>query len=79
MTLTALKPGATMPDEHVDGRMTVQVIQGMVMLRTPDRHTELLPGLIAVIDSGIPWDIEAEHESVVLLTLAWPDEQPGDY
>jgi quercetin dioxygenase-like cupin family protein len=77
LTLTALKPGATMPDEHVDGRMVVQVIEGMIILRTPERTAEMTPGRIAVVDSGIPWGIEAALESVVLLTICWPDEDEG--
>jgi hypothetical protein len=87
VTLTALKANATMPDEHVDGRMTVQVLQGSISLRVGDLAAEgpgpppaamtdrLRAGQVAAIDSAIPWDITADEESVLLLTIAWGDRQ----
>jgi quercetin dioxygenase-like cupin family protein len=76
VTLTALKSGHSMPGEHVDGHLTVHVIRGRISLRAADTTSRLNAGFVAVVDWGVLWDIVAEEEAILLLTVSRAPE-PG--
>lgn len=72
VTLTALKAGTSMTAEHVDGHLTVQVVHGRISLRAAGASARMNAGFVAVVEPGLHWDIVAEEESELLLTIALP-------
>jgi quercetin dioxygenase-like cupin family protein len=72
VVLTALKAGATMPDHQTDGRVSMQVLSGHVLVRASGRAFNLRGGGLLALDHGIRHDVTAIDESALLLTIGWP-------
>jgi len=72
VVLTALQAGATMPDHQTDGRVSVQVLSGHVLVRASGRAFNLRTGGLLALDQGIRHDVTAIEESALLLTIGWP-------
>ena len=58
--------------DHADARISIEIIQGRVRLRLPDRALELGGGELMCLESGIPHDLKALEESAFLITVSWP-------
>ena len=69
----ALAASARMPEHNTDGRISVHVLSGHILLRAAGRTFSLRAGGLLALDRGIPHDIEAREDSALLLTIAWPD------
>ncbi len=76
IVLTALKPGASMADHHADGRISVQTLAGHVHMQLPDRVVDLPTGGMLALDTAVPHDVEALEPSAILITIAWPGDNP---
>lgn len=72
VVLTALQAGTRVPEHKAAGRVSVHVLSGHVQVKASGRTFSLRPGGLLALDQGMPHDIEALEESVLLLTLAWP-------
>lgn len=72
VVLTALRAHARMPSHQTDGRISVQTIRGHILVRASGRTFDLPVGSLLALDRGLPHDVEALEESVLLLTIAWP-------
>ena len=72
VVLTALQAGATMPEHQTDGRVSVQVLSGHVLVRASGRAFNLRTGGLLALDQGIRHDVTAIEESALLLTIGWP-------
>lgn len=79
VVLVVMKQGSLMNGHHADGPISVHGLQGRIRLHLPDSHTtELGPGDILALQSGVKHDVEAIEESAFLLTISWPTEPPPD-
>jgi quercetin dioxygenase-like cupin family protein len=68
IVLTCLHENASIIDNTVDGLLTIQVIQGKVIVRLDDGHLDLKGGQIITIHPGIRHTVEAVTEAAILLT-----------
>jgi quercetin dioxygenase-like cupin family protein len=71
VVLIVLKSGNRMSEHHVNVTATVQIVSGHVRLQLPDRSIELPAGQILSLGRGLRHDVEAETNSILLLTLGW--------
>lgn len=72
VVLTALKAKMRLPEHKTEGRISVHVLSGHILLRASGRTFNLRPGGLLALDHGVPHDVEALEESAFLLTIAWP-------
>lgn len=70
--LTVLRPGAQLEEQDGEGRLSVHLVEGRARLDSDGEEAELAAGDLATIDTDTPWRLEAQSESAVLTTLAWP-------
>jgi quercetin dioxygenase-like cupin family protein len=77
MLLSVLRSGSRIGDENGDATLSVHLITGAATVRRGRDEVMLAPGEIAVLEAGSSWALEAEEESAVLMTLAWPEERAG--
>jgi quercetin dioxygenase-like cupin family protein len=73
IVLTALRAHAGMPGHRTDGRISIQTIRGHIQVRAEGRTFDLPTGKLLALDRGLPHDVEALEDSVLLLTIAWPE------
>lgn len=72
IVLIALKARSSIPQHHTEGHISIQAITGHIQIRAQGRTFELRSGGLLALDRGVPHDVEAVEESVLLLTIAWP-------
>jgi quercetin dioxygenase-like cupin family protein len=72
IVLIALQAGASIPEHHTEGQVSIQAIAGHIRVRAEGRSFELRPGGLLALEQGLPHDVEALEESAFLLTIAWP-------
>jgi len=70
--LIAMDVGATMKEHHVDGTITIHVLQGRLCLRVQEKAQDLQRGQILTLAPGIQHDIESRDDSAFLVTISWP-------
>lgn len=70
--LIAMEPDAKMKEHHLDGTVTIQVLQGVLCLQVEEKSQNLRSGQMLTIASGVKHDIEARDDSAFLVTIAWP-------
>ncbi len=75
MVLTCLHAKAILKDNLVDGIFTIQVIEGIIRVKTPDGDVDMKSGQIMAFHQLVDHSIEALMDSVVLFTnnSATPD------
>ncbi len=71
IVLVALKNGRRMAEHHAEVTATVHTLSGQVRLRLPERAVELPAGQLLVLGRGLRHDVEAQADSLLLLTLGW--------
>jgi quercetin dioxygenase-like cupin family protein len=72
VVLTALRAHARMPSHRTQGRISIQTIRGHIEIRAAGRTFDLRGGGLLALDRGLPHEVEALQDSVLLLTIAWP-------
>jgi quercetin dioxygenase-like cupin family protein len=72
VVLMALRAHARVPTHQTEGRISIQTIRGHIQVRAEGRTFDLPEGGLLALDRGLPHDVEAVEESVLLLTIAWP-------
>lgn len=70
VSLLMLKAGAHLHEHTARKAVSVQVLSGRVRLGAAGADHELGPGMLAIIEGGVPHAVEALEESAVLLTAA---------
>jgi quercetin dioxygenase-like cupin family protein len=75
IVLTAMKSGAVIKDNDVNGFFTVQVLEGTVRLETLEGDAEMKAGQLMVFHPCVPHSIEAKTDTVLLLTNHDKDNQ----
>ncbi len=73
--LIALHQGATMRKHSAEGLISLQVLEGKMLLNTNNRSIALTQGEMIVLHKGIPHSIEAIDETIFLLTIAFSPMQ----
>jgi mannose-6-phosphate isomerase-like protein (cupin superfamily) len=68
MVLTCLHAKALMHDVLVDGIFTIQVLEGIVRVRTPDGEVDMQPNQVITFHQLVDHSIEALMDSVLLFT-----------
>jgi hypothetical protein len=54
-----------------EGRVSVQLLNGLVCVHLADRKVNVSGGHLLVMDCGVLHDVEALEESALLLTISW--------
>jgi len=72
--MMAQEGGDVVKEHAAPGVVTVYALRGIVNLRTADKTIELRSGQMAVFQPGVHHDLEAQEQSVVVLTLTGGDE-----
>jgi len=72
VVLTALKAHTHLHRHQTEGRISIHVVAGHIQVRAQGRTFDLSSGSLLALDHGLPHDVEALEESVILRTIAWP-------
>src|SRR5262249_29454859 len=75
IVLIVLQAGARMNEHNSDGRISIQVLRGLIRTRVQEQVVDLSPGRLLALDRSIKHDVEAREDSAFLLTIAWPSDQ----
>lgn len=68
IVLSALKEGAVIKDNVVNGFLTVHVLEGTIRLTTLEGDADMGDNQLIVFHPGIPHSMEAMSDTVLLLT-----------
>ncbi len=68
MVLTCLHARAIMHDVLVDGIFTIQVLEGVIRVRTPDGEVDMQANQVITFHQLVDHSIEAMMDSVLLFT-----------
>jgi quercetin dioxygenase-like cupin family protein len=72
VVILGLKSGATLRDHESAGPVSIHVLSGQVNVVSPGRVDSLQAGGALVFDAAVSHSLEAQADSVVLVTIAWP-------
>ena len=61
--------GQSMPEHHVAGEITVQCLEGNVLISTPGRSCVLAAGELTVLPAQVPHGLKALADSSLLVTV----------
>jgi quercetin dioxygenase-like cupin family protein len=75
--LSVLRGGATLEEGDGDARVSLHLLEGRATLRLEAAEAELNAGELAVVNAGQRWQLRADGDCAMLLTLAWPREKAG--
>lgn len=73
VVLMTLRATTRVPEHRTEGRITIHAISGHLRVRAEGRTFDLPPGGLLALDRGLGHDVEAMEDSVLLLTIAWPN------
>jgi quercetin dioxygenase-like cupin family protein len=86
IVLVSMKAGSHMNDHKAEARISIQALEGKMVLHVPDQNPiELSAGQLMTLDCGVHHDVEALAESAFLLTIAWskgesrPAAEPAEH
>lgn len=71
IVLILMKSGTRMRQHKAEGRVSVQLLDGLVCVHLADRMVNVSGGHLLVMDCGVLHDVEALEESALLLTISW--------
>lgn len=72
IVLVCMKAGSHMNDHRAEARISIQALEGKILLHVPDQNPiELSAGQLMTLDCAVHHDVEALAESAFLLTIAW--------
>jgi quercetin dioxygenase-like cupin family protein len=72
VTLVALRKGASLREHHVEGPITVYVVEGSINFIVGPDKCALKRSSFLTLERTIPHDVEALEDSVILLTIIQP-------
>jgi len=73
VVLMALRAQTHIPSHQTRGRISVHTVAGHAQVRAADRVFDLPAGRLLTFDRDVPHDVDALEDSVLLLTIAWPE------
>lgn len=71
VVLTALRQGARLQEHQTAGWVLIQTVSGRVRLQAGGQMVDLPAGHVASLEPSVAHDVEAQEDSVLLLTVAW--------
>ena len=72
IVLVCMKAGSHMNDHRADARISIQALEGKILLHVPDQNRiQLSAGQLMTLDCVVHHDVEALAESAFLLAIAW--------
>ena len=69
IVLIALNKDAEMIKHTIDGLISIQVVEGEILITTENQSAELGPGEMLALHENVPHNVLAKKESIFLLTL----------
>jgi quercetin dioxygenase-like cupin family protein len=72
VTLMALRKGASLREHHVEGPITIYIVEGSIDFIVGQEKCTLKRGSFLTLERTIPHDVEALEDSVILLTIIQP-------
>jgi quercetin dioxygenase-like cupin family protein len=72
VVLVALKAGGRLHEHQTAGRISIQTLSGEIRVHVEDRVVEMPAGSLLTLEHNVAHEVEAETNSVFLLTIAWP-------
>ena len=69
VVLIVLRSGTTLEEHHAVGPLTLQVLSGVLRVRTLGRGVDMGRGTLLVLEAGLKHEVEALEESALLLSL----------
>ncbi len=72
VVLITLRARARVPGHQTKRRISIQTVEGRIQVHADGRTFDLCRGALLALDQGVPHDVEAVEDSVLLLTIAWP-------
>lgn len=73
LLLASLRRSAEMQEQHGEGPVTIQLLEGRVTLKAGGAEVTLDEGVVASIEAGLPWNLRADAQAAILVTFAWTD------
>jgi hypothetical protein len=75
VVLTLIRAGGHVGEDDAWSPLAVQVLEGAVMAGRGDDLAPLGRGGLAWFSSGPGWSVEAREDSVLLISMSWPEER----
>jgi len=72
LILLGLKAGATLHEHQAGGPVSLQALSGQIDVSSGQRAELLQPGKVLIFESSVAHSLSARSDSVVLVTIAWP-------
>jgi quercetin dioxygenase-like cupin family protein len=61
-----------MNEHHVDGRTSIQLLQGSLRVHLPGESVEIHAGDLLTLEYELLHQVEALEESALVVTISWP-------
>ncbi len=68
--LLSVREGITVPEHTVSPAITIQLLFGEASVGTGDERYELQESDVLALEGGVPHDVTASQDSVLLVTMA---------
>jgi quercetin dioxygenase-like cupin family protein len=72
LTLVGIKAGASLRDHKAGGPVNIHVLEGDIDVKVGERTERLQKGRSVVLASDVAHSLQAQSDSVLLLTIAMP-------
>jgi quercetin dioxygenase-like cupin family protein len=74
VVLVALRAGGQLKEHRAAGRISIQSLTGTVRVKAAGKLIDLSAGKLLTLDRDVVHQVEALHDSVFLLTIAWANQ-----
>jgi hypothetical protein len=75
VVLTLLRAGGSIGDDDVYAPLTVQILGGEVVAERDGESVVVGAGGLVWFEEGPGWNIRAEQDAALLLSVSWPPER----
>ena len=72
VVLILMKANTELTEHHVDGRIAIQLLEGSIRVRIPEKSVDMKTGDLLTLEYGTPHEVESFEESAFLITISWP-------
>lgn len=73
LLLASLRESAEIHEQHGEGPVTIQMLEGQATLKAGGAEVALGERTVASIAAAQPWSLRADTQSAVLVTFAWTE------
>jgi quercetin dioxygenase-like cupin family protein len=75
IVLISMQIGAHMHEHHADGTLSIQVLQGQLLVTVNGKGHDLRAGALFALARSIRHDVMATDDASFLLTISWPSDE----